>query len=135
MLLKSAADAGMVLLSDRRVKALLEEGRKVTGVTVDHLGSAETYKANLGVVLATGGFGANREMRRKYLPRADEGSSLQPEGSQDDGVNMGLAAGARLKEGNAENAIWTPASVLRCKDGALAKFPSLFLIGPAQAPS
>src|SRR3546814_17923718 len=78
-----------------------------------------------GVVLGSGGFGANAEMRRKYIPQADAGWSLQPEGSQGDGVTMGVSVGGTINEGNAANAIWVPASAMTREDGTLAKFPSL----------
>src|SRR3546814_6531328 len=64
-------------------------------------------------------------MRRKYIPQADAGWSLQPEGSQGDGVTMGVSVGGTINEGNAANAIWVPASAMTREDGSLAKFPSL----------
>src|SRR3546814_19946460 len=74
--------------------------------TLFRSGLEETAEAVRGVVLASGGFGANAEMRRKYIPQADAGWSLQPEGSQGDGVTMGVAVGGTINEGNAANAIW-----------------------------
>jgi succinate dehydrogenase/fumarate reductase flavoprotein subunit len=64
-------------------------------------------------------------MRRKYISMADAGWSLQPEGCQGDGINMGVAIGAVLNEGNAANGIWVPASAFKRADGSLAKYPSL----------
>src|SRR3546814_3788667 len=66
---------------------------RVTGVIFEREGLEETAEAVRGVVLASGGFGANAEMRRKYIPQADAGWSLQPEGSQGDGVTMGVSVG------------------------------------------
>src|SRR3546814_3944389 len=70
-------------------RALVTEAGRVTGVIFEREGLEETAEAVRGVVLASGGFGANAEMRRKYIPQADAGWSLQPEGSQGDGVTMG----------------------------------------------
>ena len=125
-LLKSAADAGMLLLSEHRAQELLLENGIVIGVRANHRGGTVNFFARRGVILASGGFGANTEMRRKYVAQADAGWSLQPEGSQGDGINMGITAGGTLNEGNAANGIWVPASALKHKDGTLAKFPSLF---------
>ena len=125
-LLKSAADAGVKLLDQRRAKELIMQGNAVTGVIAEYRGSTESFTARHGIVLASGGFGANAEMRRKYIPQADDGWSLQPDGSQGDGINMGVAVGGVLNESNAANGIWAPASALKRQDGTLAKFPSLF---------
>ncbi|MBB4631636.1 FAD-dependent oxidoreductase [Sphingosinicella soli] len=124
-LLKSARDAGVVLINNARARALVTEAGQVTGVIFEREGQEETAEAARGVVLASGGFGANAEMRRKYIPQADAGWSLQPEGSQGDGVMMGVAVGGMINEGNAANAIWVPASATTREDGSLAKFPSL----------
>jgi succinate dehydrogenase/fumarate reductase flavoprotein subunit len=125
-LLKSAVDAGATLLEERRARRLVEAGDAVVGVIAEHRGIEERYDARLGVILASGGFGANAEMRRKYLPQADAGWSLQAEGSRGDGIALGVAAGGRLNEENYGNGIWVPASAFRRADGTLAKFPSLF---------
>src|SRR3546814_17516287 len=82
------------------------------GVVCGGEGLEETAEAVRGVVLASGGFGANAEMRRKYIPQADAGCSLQPEGSQGDGVTMGVSVGGNINEGNAANALWVPASAM-----------------------
>lgn len=124
-LLKSAIDAGVNLRSKTSARELVVEDGHVTGVVVEHDGRQETIKARKGVILASGGFGANAEMRRKFLPQADDGWSVQPEGSQGDGINMGVKVGGTLNETNAANGIWVPASAYTRDDGSLAKFPSL----------
>lgn len=125
-LLKSAADAGVILLEGHRAKALHMENEVVTGVIAEAGGQERTFAAGSGVVLASGGFGANAQMRRRYVPQADAGWSLQPESNQGDGIVMGIAIGATINEGNAANGIWVPASAFTRADGTLAKFPSLF---------
>lgn len=124
-LFKSARDAGVTLWNNSRARHLVLDGERVVGVTFEREGREETVQARRGVMLATGGFGANAEMRRKYVPFADAGWSVQPEGSQGDGVNMGVEAGGSINEGNAANGIWVPASAFKRDDGTLAKFPSL----------
>lgn len=125
-LLKSAADAGVVLLAEHRATGLLRDGATVTGVTADHDGKTLSFIARRGVILASGGFGADETMRAEMIPQAEAGWSLQPEGSRGDGIRMGQAAGGVLNRGNAANAIYAPASAFPRADGSLALFPSLF---------
>lgn len=93
----------------------MENGR-VTGVKATKDGAAITYKANKGVVMATGGFGANVEMRQKYNEQWDNldssiGCSNQNPAAQGDGITMGLAAGAQLVDmgliSSIPTVIWT----------------------------
>ena len=124
-LFKSARDAGVTLVNNARVRELVYDGDRVTGVVVERGGTRETHSARRGVVLASGGFGANEAMRQKYLPHSAPGWSVQPEGSQGDGIAMGQKVGAVLNESNFANGIWAPASTFPRKDGTIAKFPSL----------
>lgn len=124
-LLRSALDGGVRLVSNSRVHELIVEGERVTGVLYQKEGEEKRLIAHRGVVLATGGFGANPEMRRKLLPQADAGWSFQSEGSQGDGINMGVRAGGKFVVENAANAIWAPASSFTRDDGTFAKYPSL----------
>lgn len=126
-LLKSAVDAGVTLMNNTRARHIVMDGDIAAGIVATGPDGAElTFNARRGVILASGGFGANAEMRRKYLPQADAGWSLQPEGSQGDGITIGEEAGGSVNEGNVANGIWVPASAFKRKDGTLAKFPSLF---------
>ena len=126
-LLKSAIDAGVTLRNNARARQLEVAGGRVTGVVIERPdGSSETVSARRGVVLASGGFGANAALRGKYVAQAEAGWSLQPESNQGDGIAMGVNAGGTLNEGNAANGIWVPASALKRADGTLAKYPHLF---------
>jgi len=126
-LLKSAIDAGVTLRHNARARQLEVAGGRVTGVVIERPdGGSETVSARRGVVLASGGFGANAALRGKYVAQAEAGWSLQPESNQGDGIAMGVNAGGTLNEGNAANGIWVPASALKRADGTLAKYPHLF---------
>jgi succinate dehydrogenase/fumarate reductase flavoprotein subunit len=124
-LFKSARDAGVTMWNNAPARSLVIDNGRVTGVVVNRNGSEQTVHARRGVLLATGGFGANETMRQKFLPQSAAGWSVQPEGSQGDGINMGVAIGAVQNETNAANGIWVPASAYTRADGTLAKFPSL----------
>ena len=125
-LLKSADDAGVTLLTGRRVTELIRTDGRVSGVKADHDGKAVEFAASRGVILASGGFGANDAMRHELTPQTNSGWSLQPEGCQGDGIRMGEAVGGVLNRGNAANAIYAPASAFPRPDGSVALFPSLF---------
>ena len=51
---------------------IMDETGKVIGVSALHKGKKITYHANKAVVMATGGFSANIEMRKKFSPALDE---------------------------------------------------------------
>ncbi len=67
------------------------------GVKATYDDQTITYNANKGVVLATGGFGANIDMRTKYNPKMDEKIlSTNSVGSTGDGITMAENIGAQL---------------------------------------
>lgn len=87
------SNRGVDVVLDSRVTGLVtnDEGR-VTGIRI---GDDE---ATCGaVILATGGFGANPEMIKKYLPRsaatADWNWYIGADGAQGDGITMGTEVG------------------------------------------
>ena len=125
-LLKSAIDAGVSLRTQSRAKKLLVEDGRVVGVEIETASGTEQLRAEKGVILASGGFGANDDMRAKYLPQTRSGYNVQPEGSRGDGISMAVDIGAVFKSDNVANAIWVPASRHQRKDGTTATFPSLF---------
>jgi succinate dehydrogenase/fumarate reductase flavoprotein subunit len=126
-LLKGAIDAGVTLWSDAPVVELLSSRNRVNGVVVLQRGRRLSVAATRGVVLATGGFGANEEMRRTHIPLADAGWSLQPEGNQGDGLKFAFAEGGVLGVGNVANGIWAPMSAVPAEDARRAPFPHLIL--------
>ncbi|MEX0407439.1 FAD-dependent oxidoreductase [Aquibium sp. LZ166] len=125
-LLKSAIDAGVTLWSETAAKEVLTEDGRVTGLVVERDGR-ETKLAATAVVLASGGFGANREMREKFIPMARDHVSIQPEANVGDGVLMGVRAGGELVEDNPSNGIYIPVSKVRDKDGTVKRFPHIMI--------
>jgi fumarate reductase flavoprotein subunit len=97
--LKAAAEKGGVqILVDTRASQIIKENGKVTGVVAeDASGARIRYNAKKGVVLATGGFAANKEMRQKYDPKLTPnfGTTNHP-GATGDGIVMAQAIGADL---------------------------------------
>ncbi|WP_293465986.1 FAD-dependent oxidoreductase [Polaromonas sp.] len=126
-LLRSALDAQVTLWRNAPMQRLLFEEGRVTGVVATRDGVSVTVRARKGVVLSSGGFSANAQMRRQYIPYPEHHISLVPEGNTGDGLNTALALGGQFDGDNLSNAGWVVVSVLRKADGTLQKFPHLFL--------
>ena len=67
----------------------------VTGVTARRHG-AEVRIAARRVVLATGGFNANREMLARYIPEMADAPNIGARSSRGDGIAWGMEAGAAV---------------------------------------
>ena len=98
---KNAAESGVKIYLDSKAEELVVEDGKVCGAVVTNAdGKKVTVKAARGVVMATGGFSANVEMRVKYNKQwEDIGESLTTNntpGATGDGIVMGEAVGANL---------------------------------------
>jgi 3-oxo-5alpha-steroid 4-dehydrogenase len=88
-----ARELGTRIVVDARALALVTDGARIVG-TVMRIDNAPVFvRARQGVVLATGGFVMNEEMRRKYCPQSFKISN--PIGDKDDGtgINLGLSVG------------------------------------------
>ena len=90
-------------LMDTEAKSLIMDGDKVVGVNaVGKDGNAVTLHANKGVILATGGFAGNVELRQQYC-ESEKWPDLSAKvittnmpGVTGDGIFMAQAAGANL---------------------------------------
>ena len=67
-LLRIALDNGIEIVTEAKVEDMIMEGDRVAGVIVSHEGKQLRVLANKGVLLNTGGFARNDEMRKKYQP-------------------------------------------------------------------
>jgi fumarate reductase flavoprotein subunit len=86
------------ILTEVRANQLIRENGRVTGVVaVNEAGQRIRYNASRGVVLATGGFAANKEMRQQYDARITPnlGTTNHP-GATGDGIIMAKAIGVDL---------------------------------------
>lgn len=126
-LLLSARESGVVLFNNSPAKRLIVEDRAVRGVVIERDGQERNLDARRGVILASGGYGQNQEMRKENVPLADAGWSLQPEGNQGDGILMGAAAGAEFVKDNVASGIWVPISSRIRKDGTRETFPHIMM--------
>jgi succinate dehydrogenase/fumarate reductase flavoprotein subunit len=126
-LLHSAVQAGVELWRNAPMERLIVEDGAVKGVVILRDGKLEEIRTRRGVVLATGGFSANAQMRYQYIPYAEHHVSIVPEGNTGDGLSQALQAGGEFDGENISNAGWVVVSVLETPDGTVSKFPHLFL--------
>jgi 3-oxosteroid 1-dehydrogenase len=89
-------DAGVPVHYETELTDLLIEDGQVVGVRMLHLGSPTTIRARRGVILGSGGFEKNLEMREKYQPQPTSidwtTGSVNNTGG---GILAGIAAGAQ----------------------------------------
>ncbi|MFE7358111.1 FAD-dependent oxidoreductase [Streptomyces sp. NPDC057543] len=77
--------------------ALVQDGGRIAGVRVTRGGQEVTIRARGGVVLASGGFSHDQQLREKYLPSPTSVEwSSTPEGQTGDALELGIAAGAAV---------------------------------------
>lgn len=102
-LLEKAKEAGVTIIYDTTAKRLVvnDEGAVVAVEAENTRGNGDTYTltAEKGVILATGGFGSNVEMRKKYNPEMDESyQSTDSVADTGDGIVMAEEIGADLRD-------------------------------------
>ena len=89
-----------VMLETKATELIVEDGKVVGVIAEGSKGNKVTIKANNGVILATGGFGANVEMRQEYnkkWPTLDETiKTTNAPGATGDGLIMAEAVNANL---------------------------------------
>jgi len=124
-LLRSALDAGVTLWNDTAVNGLITGPEGVSGVRIARGGQVETLTARKGVVLATGGFSANEQLRRAYIPYPDQHISIMAGCNSGDGMNMGLEAGGVVDGKNVANGVWSVVSTMKKDDGSTAIYAHL----------
>ncbi len=97
----AAVKLGTEIMLETKAEELIVENGKVVGVkAVKSDGTQVTLRANKGVVMATGGFGANPEMRQKYNTYWPEMpltmKTTNTPAATGDGIVMGEKVGAQL---------------------------------------
>jgi succinate dehydrogenase/fumarate reductase flavoprotein subunit len=116
-----------ILVSTQALSLTQSEGR-VTGALLQSGAGRIAVRTRAGVVLATGGFSHNLEMRRRLLPAGVSRHSPVAESAQGDGIALGEQAGGWLSIGrDGSNGFWSPVSLRRRRDGSIAVFPHLVL--------
>lgn len=93
-----ADELGIPVITNMKAEELIKDkSGRVVGVKATMNGASYTFNAKGGVVLATGGFGANPEMVKKYNPKIDERfKTTDATGTTGEALYMAERAGAQL---------------------------------------
>jgi succinate dehydrogenase/fumarate reductase flavoprotein subunit len=106
-LLKIALDRGISVWCSSPMHELIVEDGRVVGIVVEHLGKTMRIGARNGVLLASGGFSRNKELREKYQHGpVDLRWSLVPEGDDGDAFRVSSELGAAMDQ--MDLAWWMP---------------------------
>jgi hypothetical protein len=122
-LFKSLLDRGVEIHVGTDVLSLDMDDERVQGALLQCPEGELRVRATKGVVLASGGFSHNAELRARYLPSTVSIHSPYSPGSTGDGIQLGLGAGGIIEEQNTDNAYWAPASIYRKADGRVVTYP------------
>jgi 3-oxosteroid 1-dehydrogenase len=105
MLAVRKRDIGLWLSSP--MTALIADDNQVVGAVVEHDGRPIRVRARGGVVIASGGFDHNRQMRATWQPSARADVSLGATTNTGDGIKAAMAFDAAV--GTMDSAWWFPA--------------------------
>lgn len=98
-LLAKAEELNIPILYETPATELIVDKGRVTGVKAVSEDKEYTFLTKNGVILATGGFGSNLEMRVKYNKDVDENIlSTNTVGITGDGITMAEKIGAQLED-------------------------------------
>ena len=107
-LIRVALDRGVMIWTEAPLEELLLEDGRVVGVHTTQNGSVVRVQARLGVLIATGGFAHNREMRQRYggdQPNQAKWSMANP-GDTGEALQLAMQLGA--KTDLMDEAWWLP---------------------------
>jgi 3-oxosteroid 1-dehydrogenase len=104
-LLKSCLDRGIEPQLSCKGLRLTVENDRIVGAEFDHGGKRYSVRAARGVILATGGFEWNEQLKSAFL-RGPLNAPASPPSNTGDGLKMAMNVGAGL--GNMTSAWWVP---------------------------
>lgn len=109
-LLKIALDRHIPVWLNSPVTDLITDNGAVMGAVIDREGKQLRVKANRGVLLSTGGFSLNEQIRREHQPGpVDTAWTLVGPGDTGDAVTLGTRAGGALAL--MDKAWWMPTMI------------------------
>jgi 3-oxosteroid 1-dehydrogenase len=96
-LVKACVDAGVEFNLQRRATRLIKEDEHVVGVITEAPdGGSFSYRASRAVVVGTGGFEWNEELKNHFMRGPDVGP-MSPPYNEGDGLRMGMDVGAAVR--------------------------------------
>ena len=123
-LLLSARAAGVEVCRSVEVAELaFEEGRCIGVDVVNPAGGTRRIRSRRGVVLSTGGFSHDPQLRRRLMPQVADEASATTESARGDGLRLAEAHGAAITGVPGQAAFWVPVSRYRTRDGREVVYP------------
>ncbi len=96
---KMAKDAGVDIQTNTKLVQIFKDNGRVVGIQVATNDGLKTIKAEKGVILATGGFGANVEMRSSYDAKLDDSiPTTNAISATGEGLVMAMELGAGTRD-------------------------------------
>ncbi|MGB9369048.1 MAG: FAD-dependent oxidoreductase [Xanthobacteraceae bacterium] len=96
---------------DAKLVELVKSNGRVEGAVVDFGDKRQTILAKRGVILATGGFGADTKMQKQYNANAPVEHTTAFAGASGDGFKAGQAAGGAIDSHHAMDSFYFPSSL------------------------
>jgi succinate dehydrogenase/fumarate reductase flavoprotein subunit len=118
----SLRERAVPVLFDAAIEELLRENGRVAAARVRQAATSTLFKVRKGVVLATGGFGQNRELRARFMPQPVPEHSMAHADNTGDGLALASSVGGQIRHQRGAG-LWTPASVTRRRDGSRGLYP------------
>lgn len=118
-MLYSLYNRGGEVMTDTRIQGLVRTEEGVIGAIVVSGGKTKAIRARRGVILATGGFPSNKEMRKELSSKFPHEFTFGCSDSVGEGIKAGMAVGGVLDEDLVSTAYWQPSSSLKMPDGTL----------------
>lgn len=122
----SAIENNIPIFTEEALAALKVEDGRVVGFTTH---DGREINARYGVVLATGGFPANHELRKSVMPHVQDGAnhySMSPKPATGTAIEAAESIGAQFVKTNRHAGFWAPVSLIPDQQGE-RPFPHLFL--------
>lgn len=124
-LIKSALDCGVELWPNAPARRLIKDGGRVSGVIVERDGTEVTIHARLGVVIGSGGFANDPQLKRRLIEHAEHHYTICPETVSGDGIRMALEVGATLGTNTWHNYLGTQVTFMKRAGKIVSKIPFL----------
>jgi len=102
---------------------LIQDNDKVIGVVIETPEGLVRVRARIGVVLATGGFPHNVNLRQELASNFPHTLSSAFKESAGDGLSLARQVGSAVDQKMQNPAFWTPASTVMEKDGSQTVMP------------
>jgi succinate dehydrogenase/fumarate reductase flavoprotein subunit len=116
---------GVRWLTSATATELLKTDGRVSGAVFSTVHGPLTVTARRGVMLATGGFSQNAQLRANHFPHADDHLSLAVPEADGSGLALAQSVGASFHADVAAAGAWCPVSHVRWPDGSNGVFPHI----------